>query len=169
MSTTFTTSSTFTITNARYLSSKVAADMHLCAIYYGQPGEVAIRTYSEELANLLREGYVAAYEFGYKRNGQRIVCWHYTVHADGSVSADDSPGKVVSFVDVSGAVFYNFLSYSRKWFDLNESERDRIKRSLPIQRSTGELPSDGAGYWVSDRSYSSNGIGFSRQTFRPYA
>jgi hypothetical protein len=37
MSQTYTTSTTFTITNARYLSSKVAADMHLCAQYYGRP------------------------------------------------------------------------------------------------------------------------------------
>lgn len=168
MSTSFTTSSSFTITDARNLASKIAADMHLCALYYGKPGEVAIRAYSEELAILLRDGYVEAYEFGYKKDNERVVCWRYTVHADGSVSADESPGKVVSWADVSGAVFYNFLSYSQKWFDLGVSERDRIKRSLPIQRSHGELPSDGAGYWICDRQYSSSGVGFSRQTFRPY-
>lgn len=168
MSTTFTTSSTFTITEAKYLTSKIAADMHLCALYYGNPGEIAIRIYSEELAILLRDGYVEAYEFGYKKDGQRVVCWRYTVHADGSVSADDSPGKVVSFADISGAAFYNHLSPSQKWFGLGESERDRVKRSLPIQRSAGELPSDGSGYWVGDRQYSSSGVGCSRQTFRPF-
>lgn len=42
MSTTFTRSQSFTITHARHLSSKVAADMHLCNAYYGYPHEASI-------------------------------------------------------------------------------------------------------------------------------
>ena len=41
-----TTSSTFSIIHARYLSSKVAADMHLCAQYYGKPTEARIREHN---------------------------------------------------------------------------------------------------------------------------
>ena len=43
MTGTFTRSNSFTITHARYLASKIAADMHLCAVFYGQPSEAAIR------------------------------------------------------------------------------------------------------------------------------
>lgn len=96
MSVTFTRSSTFTIAHARKLSSKVAADIHICAIYYGKPGEAMARNYAEEFAQLLTSGYVAQYEFGYERDGSRVVCWRYTVHADGSTTSDDTPGRLVA-------------------------------------------------------------------------
>ncbi len=54
-----TSTSSFTITHARYLSSKVAADMHLCALYYGKPSEDKIRDYAEEVAQYLNEGYLS--------------------------------------------------------------------------------------------------------------
>ena len=38
---------------------KVAADMHICAQYYGNPTEAMIRDYAEELAHLgINEDYV---------------------------------------------------------------------------------------------------------------
>src|SRR5579863_4445732 len=104
-----TTSATFSIIHARKLSSKVAADMHLCAQYYGEPSEESIREYAEELAQYLNEGYVQEYEFGYKKNGQRLVTWRYKVDENGTLTTDDRPGKVIPFVDVAGATFFNYL------------------------------------------------------------
>jgi hypothetical protein len=169
MSFSYTRSTTFTITHARYLSSKVAADLHLCAQYYGKPTEDKIREYAEELAQLLKDGYVSEYEFGYKRDGKRIVCWRYKVAADGTITTDDRPGKVVSTAAVDGALFYNFLTHSSTWWALASDERDEIDTALPVQRTPGALPDDGDGYWISDKSYSSGGTGLGRQTFRPSA
>jgi hypothetical protein len=147
----------------------VAADLHLCAAYYDRPSESAIAAYAEELAVLLRDGYVHQYEFGFKKNGRRVLTWRYTVEIDGSISSDDRAGKLLSSIDVSGAIYYNFLSYSDKWFSLTTSEKESVEEDLPIQRTTGELPSDGDGYWTSqDRHYSSGGVGMGRATFRPY-
>lgn len=106
----YTRSTSFTIVHARQLSSKVAADMHLCALFYGEPSEHRIRDYAEELAQMLNEGYVEQYEFGYKRNEKRVVCWRYVVQ-DGRFLAESRSGKVVSFADVTGAVYCNFMSY----------------------------------------------------------
>ena len=75
----YTKSSSFTIVQARLLSSKVSADMHLCVLYYGQPTEQQVHNYSEELAQLLNGGYVEEYEFDYNRDEKRVVCWRYTV------------------------------------------------------------------------------------------
>jgi hypothetical protein len=164
----YTRSTSFTIVQARYLSSKVAADMHLCALYYGLPSEEWIRAYSEELAQLLNLGYVEGYEFGYKRNNQRVVCWSYTIQ-NGQFLTDGRPGKVVSYADVSGAVFYNFLTQSAAWYDLNDRERDSVASSLPVQRTSGSLPTDGNGYWTTDHGYSAGGVGLGRRTYRPSA
>jgi len=99
-----TTSSTFSIIHARYLSSKVAADMHLCAQYYGKPTEARVREYAEELAQYLNAGYLQEYEFGYKKDGKRIVCcdirWMRTVISRRTTGRQDCP-----YVDVTGAVF----------------------------------------------------------------
>lgn len=164
----YTNSSSFTIVQARQLSSKVAADMHLCALYYGQPTESQIRNYSEELAQLLNGGYVEQYEFGYKRNDKRVVCWRYTVQ-NGQLLTDGRPGKVVSFADVAGASFYNFLTQNSSWYALTENERSRVENDLPVKRSIGSLPSDGNGHWTTDHSYSAGGVGLGRLTYRPSA
>ncbi len=167
MSYSFTKTATFTIIHARYLASKVAADMHLCAQYYGQPSEGRIRQYAEELAEYLNEGYLEEYEFGYQKGNRRIVSWRYKVDADGVLTADDRAGKVVPYVDVTDASFFNFLTQNSCFFKLPSEQQVRFKAGLPIQRTNGNPPSDGLGYWTSDHNYFSGGRGLNRQTFQP--
>ena len=167
MSYSVTTSNTFSIIHARRLSSKVAADMHLCANYYGNPSEQSIREYAEELAQYLNEGYVAEYEFGYKKDGKRIVSWRYKVDENGVLTTDDRPGKVVPYVDVIGASFFNYMIRNSRFWALTESQRAGFEGTLPFVRTVGEPPSDGAGYWTSDRNYYAGGRGLNRQTFQP--
>ena len=167
MTTTFTSSSTYTIINARYVSSKIAADLDLCRQYFDRPTENSIQEYKEELAELLNGGYVKEYEFGFKRDDKRIVCWRYTVKDDGTISTDDRPGRLDSLINTSGALFYNFLTFSLKWENLQPEERARVEKHLPFRRTGGTLPSDGNGYWTSDRIYSSGSIGVTRKTFKP--
>lgn len=158
---------TFTIVHARYLASKVAADMHLCAQYYGRPSEREIREYAEELAQYLNAGYLKEYEFGFKKDEKRIVSWRYKVDANGNLTTDDRPGKVVAYVEIGSARFFNFLTQNSDFFDLSSDERTRFKAELAVQRTNGEPPSDGAGYWTSDRNYYSTGCALNRQTFQP--
>jgi hypothetical protein len=165
----YTKTATFTIVHARYLASKAAADMHLCAQYYGKPSESQIREYAEELAQYLNEGYVKEYEFGYQKDGKRIVSWRYKVDSNGNLTNDDRPGKVVPYVDIAGAVFFNFLTRNSRFFDLSAEDQSRFEATLPFQRGSGDSPSDGAGYWTSDRNYFSAGCGLNRQTFQPFS
>lgn len=167
MTYTTTKTNTFTITHARYLASKVAADMHLCAQYYGNPSEQNIRDYAEELAQYINEGYLSEYEFGYKKDEKRIVTWRYKVDANGVLTTDDRPGKVVAYVDIAGATFYNFLTRNSRFSQLGSQQQSTFKAGLPIHRNEGQPPSDGPGYWTSDRNYFSAGQGLGRQTFQP--
>jgi hypothetical protein len=162
-----TTSQTFSIIHARRLSSKVAADMHLCAQYYGHPSEQSVREYAEELAQYLNEGYVEEYEFGYQKNWKRLVTWRYKIDVNGALTSDDRPGKVVPYVDVAGASFFNYLTRNNRFFGRGPEQRAAFEAALPVRRATGDPPSDGAGYWTSDRNYYSGGRGLSRQTFQP--
>lgn len=168
MSYSTTRTATFTVTHARHLASKIAADMNVCAAYYGKPSQAQVEQYSEELTELLRYGYVETYEFGFKKDDKRIVSWYYTVDSTGSITSDDRAGKVTSGANIEGATMFNFLTYSSKWDDLSTSEKEDVKKGLPIQRTSGDPPGDGNGYWTTgDRSYSSGGVGMSRNSFRP--
>jgi hypothetical protein len=167
MSYSFTKTESFTITHARHLSSKVAADMYLCAQYYGKPTEETIRRYAEELAQYLNEGYIEEYEFGYKRDEKRVVSWRYKADANGVLTTDDRSGKIVPYVDVTGATFFNYLTQNSRFFALPQDQRDKFKADLPVERTSGDPPSDGPGYWTSDRNYYAGGQGLGRQTFQP--
>lgn len=167
---TITATQTFTRTHAKYLASKVVADLYQCARLYGKPRTDEIADYEEELVVLLVGGYVAEYEFGFKRKGKRVVTWQYRVNAHGDLvggGADDRAGGVYARAKLDDAVYFNFLSYSDKWWNLTPAARRAIKDRLPIQRSSGTLPADGDGHWVSDRTYSNGGVAVSRRTFRP--
>jgi hypothetical protein len=167
MSSSFTTSETFSIIHARKLSAKVAADMHLCAQYYGRPSEEQIRQFAEELAQYLNEDYIEEYEFGYQKANKRIVSWRYKVDENGNLTTDERPGKVVPYVDISGAFFFNYLTQNSRFFRLSSDQQARFKSGLPVQRTNGDPPADGSGYWTSDRNYFSGGRGLNRQTFQP--
>jgi hypothetical protein len=162
-----TKTATFSIIHARYLASKVAADLHLCAQYYGKPTEQRIREYAEELAQYLNAGYLEEYEFGFEKDGNRIVSWRYKVDANGALTTGDRAGKVVPYVDIAGAIFFNFLTQNSRFFRLSFDDRAHFEEGLPLQRIGGKPPSDGSGRWTSDRNYFSGGCGLNRQTFQP--
>ena len=167
MSYSFTKSESFTIVHARKLASKVAADMHLCAQYYGSPSEETIRDYAEELAQYLNAGYIKEYEFGYKKDGQRVISWRYKVDENGNITVDDRPGKIVPYVNVTGAILFNVLTPSSRFYQLLPDRQSNFEAGLPIKRTSGSAPTDGAGYWTSDRNYSAGGRGLNRLTFQP--
>jgi hypothetical protein len=164
-----TVSETWTLTYAKHLASKATSDMWRCYQNYGSPRPETINDYGTELALLLRDGYVAAYEFGFAKDNQRVISWRYTVDSSGNITMDDRPGRIVSGVDTTGALFFNQLTYSDSWSKLTQEERDRVKAVVPVQRVTKDGPEDGSGYWQQDRTYSSNGVAMPRSTFRPYS
>ena len=165
----YTTSETnsFTIINARYLASKVVTDLQRCAQIYGSPSESAIERYKEELTLLIKEGFISEYEFGFQKDDSRIVCWKYVMQNGELVTGDDRPGKIYRKADIDGASFYNFLTYSQKWVNSSDADKATFAEASPVSRSDGQLPSDGAGYWQSDKNYSSGGQGIARKTFIP--
>lgn len=168
-SSTRTEASTFTLTHAKQLASKVTSDLQLCSTYYGSPSESELDNYEEELTLLLHYGYVEKYEFGFQKDNKRVVSWLYTVDPSGNLTtSDDRPGKVFSKAKIDGCRYFNFLTYSQKWLGLSKSERDLVYRKIPIKRTTGSGPVDGNGYWKNDHGYYRGGCSVARQTFIPY-
>lgn len=169
MSSSYSATESFTITHARHLASRVAGDLYQCHRFYGRPAEDEVQKYEQELVVMLVGKYVEAYEFGFKLNEKRVLCWQYSVNSVGDLvgGKDDRSGGIYSRATIAGATYYNFMSYTQAWFNLSESDRNEVRALHSIERTTGTLPGDGTGYWVADRTYSRSGVAIERRTFRP--
>ena len=165
-----TVSESFTLTQAKYLASKVAADMRRCQQIYGNPSDADINDYGTELAILLRDGYVSTYEFGYVRSvdDERVLTWRYSVNSAGDLVSDNRPGRIISGVNITGATMRNRLCHSSAWFKLTAAERIAVEQAMPFQRTGRADYGSSLGTWVSDLSYSATGVVMNRQTFKLY-
>ncbi|WP_444922359.1 hypothetical protein ACJJID_08630 [Microbulbifer sp. CnH-101-G] len=164
---TATESTTFTVTNARHIAAKVATDLKRMQRFYGSPSDIKIAEYEEEVIQLLKHGYLSSVTFGFKRD----ACWiEPTLRYSASEltdGIDDDPGRIRPNKDISGAIFYSFLSYSSSWFSLTEEEMNKFKDNLPFWRTSATQPEIN-GYLDHDRSYSSGGKSLSRSSVRSY-
>lgn len=171
MSTSYTLSesTSFTVTHARHLAAKVKTDLMRMQRLYDHPSDARIDGFEAEIIELLRHGYLDRVTYGFKRDSQWIEpTLRYTAQDFAAGDVDDDPGKVRPGADVTGAAFSSFLSYSAKWHGLSQSEQDAFERTLPFQRSGAAEPGT-AGYFVSDRTYSSGGRALGRSSMRSYA
>jgi hypothetical protein len=170
MSYTFTTTETFTRTRAEYIASKVAADLRRMNAFYGHSGHPTVTEvdhYYKELVEYLIHGYLDSVEYGFKKNDQRIVSLKYKAEVSGLLS-DSHAGGVYARADINGAAWFSYLWSNNKISSLSSEMLSSFHAKLPFIRVAGEPPKDGLGYWTIDRSYSTDGMGTQRQTFRPY-
>lgn len=168
MSSSFTNTSTFTIANARHISAKVKTDLKLMQRAYGHPDDGDIENYGEEVAQMLSKGYLGAVTYGYKRGSDWIVALRYTANSNGTLTADDRAGQIPRGVDISGATFYSYLTYSSKKAALSATDWDAFAATLPFRRTGAAEPGTAGGSWTTGNTYSSNGVGVSRTEFKPW-
>ncbi len=160
---------TFTITNAKYLAAKISADLKRMQRFYGAPSDYDISSYEEEIAQLLKHGYLSKVTYGFKKDGRYIEpTLVYKAETLASAYYDDNdPGRVKPGADISGASFYSYLNYSPSWDSLSASEKESFKKPLPVQR-TGAAEPTANGYWSQDKTYSSGGKTLNRSTLKSY-
>jgi hypothetical protein len=68
--------------------------------------------------------------------------------------------------DVTGATYFNFLTFSPSWWQLSPAARKAIEDTLPFIRETGTLPGTANGIWTTDRTYAAGGIAVQRAVFK---
>lgn len=167
MSQTITATTTFTITDAKKLAAKVAADLKRMQRFYGSPSDSDIAEFEGEVTELLRYGYLGEVTYGYLKDGNHIApTLRYTAKTlAGDSGQDDDPGRIPMGCNVTGASFYTHLSYSSAWWELSEEQRAAFKSNLPVQRTSASMPGSNGPY-VEDRQYASGGRALGRATLR---
>lgn len=166
---TISTTSTFTVTHARHMAAKVAADLKRMQRFYGAPSDSTIADYEAEVVELLKAGYLGTVTYGYKRGDKWIEpTLRYTAKDLAGIDGnDDDPGKIRPGANISDASFYNYLTYSAAWWNLTPEQREAFRSSLPFQRGTADEPGID-GYLTPDRTYSAGGKALDRFSVRSY-
>jgi Bacterial HORMA domain family 1 len=171
MSYSFTTteSNSFTVTHARHMAAKVATDLKRIQRLYGKPDDDAIAKYEAEITAFLKENFLGAVTYGFKRSGLWIEpTLRYTARdLTGSTANDDDPGRIRPGANVDGGSFGSFLTYSDAWQRLTDAEKNAFRRKLPFERGNGSEPGVD-GYLNSDLTYSSGGRALGRATVRSF-
>lgn len=165
---TATETKTFTLTHARHLSAKVAADLKRLQRLYGNISDERITQFEGEATELLRQGYLESVTYGFKRNGNWIEpAMRYTANELANGSTDDDPGRVRPGIDISGATFHSYLTHNAAWWSLTPDQRAAIEGQLPLQRTVQTEPQVD-GYFADDKTYSSGGRSLGRASVRSY-
>jgi hypothetical protein len=163
MTATYTTSATFTIVDARYVASKLGADLRNLNARYGRPALSNIDEYVEETAQFLKAGFLETVDFGFKAGDSWILRLRYAAAAGGQLR-DVAPGRLPA-VNVDGRPFHSYLRHSSAYRAATPEERTAFRQLLPFERSSGDEPLLGHGTSTSSSQYSRNGAGLSRDIF----
>ncbi len=169
MSYSITRSVTFSITSARYLTSKIAADLRSMNRLYGEPRLASIHDLAEEAALLLRDGYLDRVDYGLRRrDGSGGWAWvlrlRYSATSAGTLQ-DANPGGVSANADTTGTTWYSYLVKSSAFHQLTASQQAAVEAALPVSRIGAAETSTGIGRWTGQRSYSRDGTALSRAIF----
>lgn len=159
----------FTLTHARHLAAKIAADLKRIQRFYGEPDEGRIARLEAEVIELLRLGYLETVIYGFKRDGDWIEpTLRYVAKDLANGDLDDSPGQIHPSANVEGASFHSFLHYSSTWWSLTPDQQGAIRQRLPFQRTEAPESKVKGGYFANDKTYSSGGRQLDRSSVRSY-
>ena len=169
MTSTITRTATFTVTSARYITSKIAADLRSMHRLYGSPPLADIDDYAEEAALLLRDGFLQRVDYGLRRQTSSgdwtwLLRLRYVVTPTGGLE-DANPGGLPAYADTVNAVWYSYLAKSAAFHDLTPQEQVAVEAALPISRTGAPETGIGGGTWAAARSYCRDGTAVSRSVF----
>lgn len=166
MAGTGTATASFTVTDARYVGAKISADLRLLSSLYGLPKVSDIDSYAEEIALLLRDGYLNTVDYGFRDTATND--WKLRLRFTATVGGqlrNDRPGGIPTSAAASGCSWYSYLSYSAKFMNLSPAQQATVKTSLPISRSGAAEPTTGSGTTQSAHGYGRNGAGVTRDVY----
>ena len=160
-----TRTASFTITDARYVGSKVGADLRRLNTLYGKPALDDIENYVEEIAQLLKDGYLATVDFGFRDKDSNEWKLRLRYRAVQGQLVDNLPGNYPTDLDVGAWSFYSYLSYKSSFSALSAEAQQQYKDGLPIHRTNADAPSAVSGSTTTGHGYGKNGTGFERDVY----
>jgi hypothetical protein len=166
MTASLTRSASFTITEARHIGAKVGADLRLLHNLYGRPALESIADFAEEVALLLKDGYLGTVDYGFRDTDANSWKLRLRYRATtGGQLVDSRPGSFPRSAAVDGYPFYSYMSYSPKFHLLADSEQHEVKEKLPFYRVGADEPTANFGTTTTGHGYARNGTGVVRDVY----
>lgn len=163
-----TSSTTTTWARVKYVTRKVQADLLGILDTYGYYSEEYGLKLIRDLRVLLDEEVINRVAFVWYKKGTNEVlhALSYTVIA-GDALADDVTGDIpyYSSLSASAASFTVVITRSQRWKNMQEYSKNRVREKLELNWENDADYNYGAGWWVTDRTYSKNGYGLERKRF----
>ena len=167
MTSSMTRSSTFTYTDAKYVASKLGADLLGLNARYGVPSRPDIEAYVEEVALHLQHGYLEKVDFGFQDGERWVLRLSYTAAAGGQLR-DETPGGLPSAYNIAGHSFGSYLTRSSAYRALTDTQRAEFERISPVCRTPGIEPTANSGSFSGASQYSRSGNGISRNVYTAF-
>jgi HORMA domain-containing protein len=166
MSTTFTQTTTYTVSDVARVLNCFAADFDMFAQSSGCRTHESVKTVTADIVALAKAGYLREVNLYLKNSaGITIKAAKYEIKSDGSLSNGATPGNSLWPYTPSGSLNVH-VTYSDAWWALTDAGRRAFKARLQALWGTLDLDTTFPTLTRTlDRNYVSNGYGLRKYTF----
>ncbi|MGH9766470.1 MAG: hypothetical protein ACREAB_03470 [Blastocatellia bacterium] len=154
-------------TRVVHITRKVQTDILEIGDTYAYFQESFAQSVIHDVRIFIDEEIIDFVQFVWKERGTNRVLdeLRYKVVSGGVGLADDRPGGIRYNPALAGADFSVRITYNNRWSKMPANERAAIQERLALTWGpAGQLDYSG-GRWVSDRTYSMDGLGLVRTHF----
>lgn len=162
-----TATQTSTLTKVVYVTRKVQADLFALVDTYGQISESYAAQLIHDLRLFLDEEVLDKIRLLWTKasSNQVVGAYSYHVIAAGIGLADDRSGNIRYDATLQIANFSVRIHYNDRWEGLGEKQRSAIKSGCELTWGPGGTLDFSCGLWNSEKTYSRDGYGLSRDRF----
>lgn len=162
MSSTFTSTSTYSVIDVENVVRRFAADIVMIANSTGAMTESMARNYAKDIEALAKEGYLRAVDLTLLKYGLELRAAHYDVTTDAGGLSSSRPGGVLWPREPDGHL--RIIVWYTSSYD--DAAREKMKGKLEV--SWGPCNDDTSHSGLrqqSSRDYASGGFGMQRKDF----
>ncbi|MGQ0713722.1 MAG: HORMA-1 domain-containing protein [Gemmatimonadaceae bacterium] len=167
---TLTRTASITMIDVRHVLWRIASDLRVLRAQHGLITAEREQDVLEDLLLFIYRNYIDQIEFRFVDDATNVCrdgSVRYAISRNWAGNEDDDSGGL-RYRDLRGTSFSVVVWYSATWKALSESEKATFRKSLKRPWGPADDVRDGAGAWVTDKTYGSGGLGATRSVFRAY-
>ena len=166
---TLTRTASITMTDVRHVLWRILSDLRVLRAQHGLITAQFESDVAEDLLLFIYRNYVDQIEFRFvdSATNTRKYAVRYSLTRSWSGDQDADAGGL-RYRDLTGTSFAVVISYSATWKALSAQTKAAFLQSLKGSWGSAADVRDGAGAWVTERTYGRGGLGATRSVFRSY-
>jgi hypothetical protein len=155
--------------DVRHVMWRIDSDLRILRVQHNMTTQEREEGIMNDLVAFVYRSYIEQIEFRFVRPASNTAPYRvrYAVTRSWAGEDDDDSGGL-RYCDLRGTSFMVVVSYSEAWTTLPPNEKAAFLQGLRLPWGPAADVADGPGYWTSDRTYGSGGLGVVRSVFRPF-